>query len=55
MLAKKIKKVAIVKIIKYWIFILLISKYNWAISNININIIRNLKQANIKKYQRFKS
>lgn len=50
MKVKNLDKITLVKIIKILSLIDLDGKYKLIISNINIDIVKNLIQTNIKKY-----
>lgn len=43
------------EVVKVWNVIDLGSKYNWAINNADINVARDLRLTNIKKYWRYAS
>lgn len=47
---ENIDKISIAKVAKVLNVINLSSKYSWAISNIDINITRDLELTDIKKY-----
>lgn len=49
---EKINKAAIVDIIRVWTAIDINSKYRCVISNVDIDVVRDLERNNIKKYSK---